>query len=143
MTGVLLTRRESMVRDGRTMILIAERDRHVRELQLYFLNNAGFAVEFADDGQCALDRLRLDRPALLITEILIPKIDGLTLCRRVREDPALADVPVLIFSILAAAARATDAGAAAFLRKPLIESTFLAAINGAMMTTAHPAVAAR
>jgi CheY-like chemotaxis protein len=121
--------------DRRAVILIVERDRNVRELQLFFLNNAGFAVEFANDGQCALDRVRLDAPALLITEILVPKIDGLTLCRLVRNDPSIADVPVIIFSILAAAARANDAGAAAFLRKPLIESTFLAAINGVMMNT--------
>src|SRR4051794_12564942 len=112
--------------DGRTVILIAERDRNVRELQAFFLNNAGFTVAFVDDGQGALDRMRLDPPALLITEILIPKIDGLTLCRLVRNDDALRDVPVIVFSILAAAARATDAGAAAFLRKPLVEATFLA-----------------
>jgi CheY-like chemotaxis protein len=127
--------------DGRRVILIAERDRNVRELQSFFLDNAGFAVEFADDGQCALDRVRLDPPALLITEILIPKIDGLTLCRLVRNDTAIDDVPVIVFSILAAAARANDAGAAAFLRKPLVESTFLAAINGVIMnaTTAERA----
>lgn len=125
------------------MIVIAERDRNVRELQLFFLNSAGFSVEFADDGQCALDRVRLDPPALLITEILIPKIDGLTLCRLIRNDAALADVPVVVFSILAAAARAHDAGAAAFLRKPLVESTFLAAINGVMMTTTAAVAAAR
>lgn len=115
------------------MILIVERDRTVRELQSFFLRGAGFAVEFADDGQCALDRMRLDAPELLITEILIPRMDGLTLCRLVRSDALLADVPVIVFSILAAAARATDAGAAAFLRKPLVESTFLAAINGVLM----------
>lgn len=121
---------------GRAVILIVERDKNVRELQLFFLNNAGFAVAFADDGQCALDRMRLDPPALLITEILIPRIDGLTLCRLVRNDPVIGDVPVIVFSILAAAARANDAGAAAFLRKPLVESTFLAAINGVMMMNA-------
>jgi DNA-binding response OmpR family regulator len=115
------------------LILIVERDRTVRELQLFFLNRAGFTVEFADDGRCALDRVRREPPTLLITEILIPKLDGLTLCRLVRSDAALADVPVIVFSILAAAARAMDAGAAAFLRKPLVESTFLAAINGVLM----------
>lgn len=115
------------------MILTVERDRNVRELQSFFLNKARLAVEFADDGQSALDRVRHSPPALLITEILIPKIDGLTLCRLVRNDEATADVPVIVFSILAAAARATDAGATAFLRKPLVESTFLAAINGVMM----------
>jgi CheY-like chemotaxis protein len=120
--------------DGRPLILIAERDRSVRELQLIFLNRAGFAVEFADDGQYALDRVRLDMPALLITEILIPRVDGLTLCRLVRNDPAIGGLPVIVFSILAAAARATDAGASVFLRKPLVENTFLAAISGVMMT---------
>jgi CheY-like chemotaxis protein len=127
---------------GRPVILIAERDRNVRELQLFFLTNAGFTVEFADDGQCALDRVRLEAPALLITEILIPKIDGLTLCRLVRNDASVSDVPVIVFSILAAAARAHDAGAAAFLRKPLVESTFLAAINGVKMN-ANAMLAAR
>jgi len=120
--------------NGKARILIAERDRSVRELQGVFLTNAGFAVEFADDGQVALDRVRQEPPALLITEILIPKIDGLTLCRLVRNDAALEGMPVIVFSILAAGGRANDAGAAAFLRKPLVESTFLAAINGVMMT---------
>lgn len=119
--------------DDKALILIVERDRTVRELQSFFLNRAGFVVEFADDGQCAIDRVRLAPPALLITEILIPKMDGLTLCRLIRNDVTLGDVPVIVFSILAAAARASDAGAAAFLRKPLVESTFLAAINGVMM----------
>jgi CheY-like chemotaxis protein len=120
--------------DAKTVVLIVERDQHVRELQLFFLQKAGFTVEFTDDGQCALDRVRVDPPALLITEILIPKIDGLTLCRLIRNDATIGDVPVIVFSILAAAARATDAGAAAFLRKPLVETTFLAAINGVMMS---------
>jgi CheY-like chemotaxis protein len=122
--------------ESKARILIAERDRNVRELQFVFLNNAGFTVEFVDDGQSALDRVRLDPPTLIVTEILIPKIDGLTLCRLVRNDVTLDGLPVIVFSILAAAARANDAGAAAFLRKPLVESTFLAAINGVMMTSA-------
>src|SRR4051812_24265048 len=118
---------------GKAVVLIVERDQNVRELQLHFLNRAGFAVEFVDDGQSALDRMRMDAPALLITEILIPKVDGLTLCRLVRDDPAIGEVPVIVFSILAAAARATDAGAAAFLRKPLVGPSFLATVNGVMM----------
>lgn len=67
-----------------------------------------------------------------MTEILVPKLDGLTLCRRLREDPATADVPVVVFSILTAGARAAEAGASAFLRKPLVETTFVAAVLGAM-----------
>ena len=69
------------------VILIAERDQNVRELQQFFLERAGFAVEFADDGEAALERARSAPPALVVTEILIPKLDGLALCRRLREDP--------------------------------------------------------
>ena len=92
----------------RPVILIAERDANVREFQTLFLNRAGYAVEFADDGGMALDRARVLKPALLVTEILIPKLDGLTLCRLVRADPGLYDLPVLVFSILAAGSRAYE-----------------------------------
>ena len=114
---------------GSRMILIAERDQQVCRLQRHFLEEAGFAVEFAGDGESAFERARLSVPSLLITEILIPKLDGLALCRRVLSDPATEDVPVLVFSILAAEVRAREAGARAFLRKPLVDSTFVAAVR--------------
>ena len=111
------------------VILIAERNQSVRDLQSYFLTQAGFAVEFVDDGEAALERARLLRPALIVTEILIPKIDGLALCRRLSDDPATREIPVIVFSILAAAARASEAGAKLFLRKPFVESIFVSAVQ--------------
>lgn len=114
---------------GTGVILIAERDQQVRKLQQHFLVEAGFDVAFVDDGECALEQARSHPPALLIAEVLIPKLDGLALCRRLRDDPLTHDVPVLIFSILAAEVRAREAGASAFLRKPLIDSTFVAAVQ--------------
>ena len=114
--------------DTRTL-LIAERDPSVRELQQYFLEKAGFSVEFVDDGHAALERARLIRPALIVAEILLPKIDGLALCRLLKEDPLTREIPVLVFSILAAAARAREAGASVFLRKPLVESVFVTAVQ--------------
>jgi CheY-like chemotaxis protein len=113
----------------RWAILIAERDQQVCKLQQHFLAEAGFDVEFADDGEAALERARLCVPALVITEILLPKLDGLALCRRLRDDPLTHDVPVLVFSILAAEVRAREAGANAFVRKPLVDSTFVAAVR--------------
>jgi DNA-binding response OmpR family regulator len=114
---------------GTRLILIAERDQQVRKLQQHFLARAGFAVEFADDGESALERARLDAPALVVTEILLPRLDGLSLCRCLREDPLTRQVPVLVFSILAAGVRAREAGASAFLRKPLVDSIFVAAVR--------------
>ena len=106
---------------GRAIILVVERDPHIRELESYFLNEAGFAVEFAADGAAALDRARDLRPDIIITEVLVPKMDGLALCRAVKLDPALRHTVVLVFSILSVQSRAGEAGADEFLMKPLAE----------------------
>jgi DNA-binding response OmpR family regulator len=106
---------------SRAIILVVERDPHVRDLEEYFLNEAGYEVEFALDGVAALARARVLLPQIMVTEILVPKLDGLALCRAVKEDPALRGTAVLVFSILAAEARAREAGADAFLMKPLAD----------------------
>lgn len=113
----------------RPLVLIVERDRTVRELQSHFLGQGGFAVEFPETGELAIARAKLASPVLVITEILIAGMDGLTLCRRLRDDPATQSIPVIVFSILAAQARATEAGARAFVRKPIVEQQFLAAVR--------------
>ena len=110
-------------------ILIAETDQAVCKLQRYFLEAAGFAVEFVQDGDAAFNIAKRHHPSIIVAEILLPKLDGLALCRRVRGDPEIATIPVLIFSILNAATRAQEAGARAFLKKPLVESTFLSTIK--------------
>ena len=104
---------------GNAVILCVERDPYVRELETYFLAEVGFGVTFAEDGLQALELARRLHPTIVITEILVPKLDGLALCRRLKSDPETSDIPVLIFSLLAAERRAQDAGADAFLNKPL------------------------
>jgi CheY-like chemotaxis protein len=104
------------------LILVVERDPHVRELEAFFLEEAGYSVEFAEDGIAALGRARELRPDILITEILVPKLDGLALCRKLKAEPDTRQIAVLVFSIMLAAERAREAGADAFLRKPLVES---------------------
>ncbi len=113
---------DSSVPSGhRAIILVVERDPHVRELEAFFLNEAGFGVEFAADGDAALAMARQMKPDIIITEVLVPKLDGLALCRAIRKEAELKDTVVLIFSILAAQSRAREAGADAFLMKPLAE----------------------
>jgi CheY-like chemotaxis protein len=107
--------------ERRAIILAVERDPHVRELEAFFLNEAGYGVEFTEDGESALERARRLRPDLVITETLVPKLDGLALCRRLKEDPETRGIMVLVFSVLAASTRAREAGADAFLLKPLAE----------------------
>ena len=126
-----MTERQSSS-EGRAIILVVERDPHVRELEAFFLNEAGYAVEFTEDGPSALARARELRPDLVITEVLVPKLDGLALCRELKNDPETADIMVLIFSILAAGARAREAGADAFLMKPLAENRLVDTVRQLM-----------
>jgi DNA-binding response OmpR family regulator len=113
----------------RAIILVVERDPHVRDLEAFFLNEAGFGVEFAADGLAALDMARAMKPDIIITEVLVPKLDGLALCRAVRKEAELKNTVVLIFSILAAQSRAREAGADAFLLKPLAEQRLVQTVR--------------
>lgn len=111
--------------DRRVLILVVERNPAVQRLERYFLEQAGFAVEFANDGATALQRARQLKPELLVAEILVPVLDGLSLCRAIKSDPDTAHILVLIFSHLHAEDRANDAGADAFLLKPLNEELLI------------------
>lgn len=108
-------------RAPKAIILVVDRDPHVRELEAHFLSEAGYTVEFEQNGHGALEQARKLAPDIIITEILVPVLDGLALCRRIKADPVTRDTAVLIFSVLSAAERAREAGADAFLRKPLAE----------------------
>jgi len=100
---------------------VVERNPIVQRLEKFFLEEAGYEVEFAGDGAAALARARELRPAIMVTEILAPKIDGLTLCRLLKSQPETRGILILVFSHLDAEDRALEAGADAFLRKPLNE----------------------
>jgi two-component system response regulator MprA len=114
---------------GKAIILVVDHDPHVRELEAHFLNRAGYSVGFAQDGDDALEQARKILPDIIITAILVPNLDGLALCRRLKADPRTRDIAVIIFSILSAAGRAREAGADAFLLKPLAEHTFVEAVR--------------
>ncbi len=103
------------------LVLVADRDPVVRELEAHFLGEAGFSVEFVDDGPAALERALQLQPDIVVTEVLLPQLDGLALCRRLKAEPTLGGMPVVVFSVLSAADRAREAGASAFLFKPLAE----------------------
>lgn len=101
------------------LLLVVERDPTVRRLERFFLEDAGFRVEFAEDGLDGLNRARTLRPAIVITEVLLPRVDGLSVCRALKAEPSTRGVSVLVLSVLAAEERAMEVGADAFLRKPI------------------------
>jgi CheY-like chemotaxis protein len=111
--------------EERVLLLVVERDPHIRKLEHYFLTQAGFQVEFADDGLRGLERARLLKPRLVVTDVILPGLDGLKVCRALKSDPATRDIKVLVFSALSAEGRALEAGADAFLKKPLDDALLI------------------
>lgn len=97
----------------------------VARLERFFLEQAGYSIEFTSDGISALARTRELLPKIVVTEILVPKLDGLSLCRAIKSDPQTKEILVMIFSHLQAEDRATEAGADAFLTKPLNEELLI------------------
>lgn len=113
----------------RALILVVERNPVVQRLERYFLEQAGYTVEFATDGKSALERALELRPSIVVTEIMVPVLDGLSLCRTLKSDPRTAHARVLIFSHLHAEDRAQEFGADAFLLKPLSEELLIKTVE--------------
>jgi CheY-like chemotaxis protein len=79
-------------------VLVAEDESDIRELLRLALSAAGHEVETAPDGAAALEQARVRPPALLITDLRMPAMNGLDLIRAFRAEPALRRVPVILFT---------------------------------------------
>ena len=129
------TAESSTVRQ-RALILVVERNPVVQHLERYFLEQAGYTVEFASDGMYALERARELRPRIVVTEIMVPALDGLSLCRMLKSDPETSHARILIFSHLHAEDRAREVGADAFLLKPLTEELLIQTVENLIASQA-------
>lgn len=78
-------------------ILVVDDETSVVEVVTLYLQREGYRVRSARDGAAALIALQTARPALVVLDVMLPQIDGLSLIRRMRENPAL-DVPVIMLT---------------------------------------------
>ncbi|HVE82500.1 MAG TPA: response regulator [Myxococcales bacterium] len=101
-------------------VVVADDSITTRSLHRQVLEAAGYEVETAADGDEALRILRARGADLLVSDIHMPRMDGLTLTRKLRDEPTLGSLPVVLVSSLDSDAdleRAKDAGATAYLTK--------------------------
>lgn len=75
-------------------ILIVDDDREMVELIDLFLSNAGFVTLAAFSGEEALEKTFRERPDLILLDIMMPKIDGWEVLRRIKNDPQVQNIPV-------------------------------------------------
>ena len=79
-------------------ILVIEDDRSLTEVLTYNLASNGYEVISAYDGQDGLNQARLKQPNLILLDVMIPVLDGLEVCRRLRSDPLTRETPIVMLT---------------------------------------------
>lgn len=124
-------------------IMVVEDHAQTRELLQYNLQAAGYEVRSAGSGEQGLDAMSRWRPDLVLLDIMLPEIDGLEVCRRLKQTPSLRGVPVIM---LTARGEEVDRvvglelGAEDYVLKPFSPRELLLRIKNALRrTNADPA----
>ena len=103
------------------VVLAADDDEDILELVAFRLERSGYTVLKARDGEEALQVARDSLPDLAVLDVMMPKLDGFEVTRRIRSDGATKDMPVILLTARAQDADVQagfDAGADDYLRKP-------------------------
>ncbi len=104
-----------------TKILIAEDERDIRDLVAFTLRFAGYQVVTAANGEEALELARDESPDLVLLDVRMPRMTGYDVCRAIKADPQLKDMPVVFLSAKGQESEiqaGMEAGAEEYLLKP-------------------------
>lgn len=117
-----LSKDASQVSDA-ARVLVVDDNRVNRQLLTALLErNGDFVIDLAEDGEEALRRITTVPPDIILLDLMMPKLDGFEMCRRLRENPLWQEIPVLVQSSLNRPqdrARAFAAGATDYIAKPI------------------------
>jgi DNA-binding response OmpR family regulator len=105
----------------RRRILVVDDDPGVVELICYNLEKAGFMVETAADGVMALKKARAVSPDAILLDLMMPELDGFSVCESLRRDPATSTIPIMVVSAARsefARLNGMNSGANEFVSKP-------------------------
>lgn len=116
------------------LVLVVDDDPDSREIAAEYVEFAGFRSATAENGEVALARVRELSPSLILMDLAMPVMDGLTAIRHLQEDPATAGIPVIVLTGQGPDASRTAllAGARAVCTKPCPPDELITAICSAM-----------
>lgn len=117
--------------NAKTVLVVEDNDLNMRLLEA-LLERSPFEMLQARDGETGVEMARAHRPDLILMDIQLPGIDGLTATRMIREDEELRSIPIVAvtaFAMDADEAAAREAGCAGYIRKPIDTRTFLNTIS--------------
>lgn len=126
-------------RPGALEILVVEDDRKTADLVRLYLEREGYRVRLAADGQTALDLARRFPPALVVLDLMLPRVDGLDVCFRLR---AASGVPIIVLTARSAEEDrllGLDLGADDYVTKPFSPRELVARIRAVLRRAAGPA----
>ena len=113
---------------ARLTVLLVDDDRASLDLMVAYLEGSGLHLERATDGVEALRLTRELRPAALVLDIRLPRLDGWQVLDRLHVDPDTADIPIVVASVVDDRARGLALGAVAYLQKPVSRDDLLTAL---------------
>ncbi len=116
----------------RVSVLIAEDSKTQAQQLHHYLSARGYAVTVATDGKQALECVAQECPSLVITDVVMPEMDGYTLCKQIKALPRLRDVPVVLLTSLSRPqdiVKGLECGADSFIRKPYDEKYLLSRVE--------------
>jgi CheY-like chemotaxis protein len=116
-------------------VLIADDNAQGVELLEAYLSGTDYLLETAADGEETLQKVKHWRPDLVLLDIMMPKISGFEVCKRLRADPATRDIGVLMVTALDQPSdieRAVEAGTDDFLTKPINKTELLLRVRSVL-----------
>lgn len=122
-------------------VLVVEDDADIADLVRLYLERAGHMVDVAMSGDQALDRLDSDPPDVVVLDVMLPRVDGLTICRTIRSRPRTAGTAIIILSARAEEGdriRGLELGADDYVTKPFSPKELVARVAAVeRRTTRH------
>ncbi|MCB8923957.1 MAG: response regulator [Ardenticatenaceae bacterium] len=122
-------------------VLVVDDEKMTRDLLRMMLQPAGFEISEAENGLEALQQIAKQRPDIVILDVMMPEMDGLTACAEIRRNPQTANLPVIMLSAKThgtAVAEGLAAGADLYLTKPIARQKLIEAIH-ALINNKEPA----
>ncbi|WP_321506298.1 PAS domain S-box protein [uncultured Methanoregula sp.] len=122
-------------------ILVVEDSRTQAEYLMHILESEGYQVVLALNGKEALEQIRIDRPTIVLTDIIMPEMDGYQLCSAIKKDENLRDLPVILVTQLfdpPDLIKGLEAGASDIIIKPFEPEHVVSRINSILQSMGHP-----
>jgi len=113
-------------------ILVVEDEESLLKLESILLSSKGYNVTGVMDGKAALKEVRLNRPDLVILDIMLPEMDGFEVCRQIKQNPETSNIPVVMLTAKKNSqdlARGQEVGSDAYITKPFKSSKVLDTIQ--------------